>query len=104
MGKKQKQQHTTITHDGQKYGVWVLAEAETHKNDDGSYGFCINFSFTWDKSELNKVSRLHAIVSGVHDTLASAGEGMKAHFALRNLKRYAGWDLRELLAQQELLA
>lgn len=98
MSKKQMQKHTTITHDGQTYGFWVWAEAETHKNDDGSYGYCLNFSFTWDKSELNRSSRLHAIVSGVHDTLASAREGLKVHFGMKNLKRHAGWDLQELLA------
>jgi len=93
---KTKQKHTTIEHNGKPFGLWVQATAELSE-EEGSFGYCVNYWFTWDKTELNYGLSQGATLSRRYDTQDSAEKGLKNHFSLATLKGRAGWDLIEKL-------
>jgi len=93
---KTKQKHTTIEHNGKPFGLWVQATAELSE-EEGLFGYCVNYWFTWDKTELNNCRSQYATLSRKYDTQDSAEKELKNHFSMATLKSYARWDLTEKL-------
>ena len=93
---KTKQKHTTIEHNGEPFGLWIQATAELTEKE-GSFSYCVNYWFTWDKTELNNRRTQFAILSRKYDTQDSAEKELKYHFSLAHLKGCARWNLPEKL-------